>query len=322
MIPNYASKFALITTLFSLLAQAQVPETFTRADFSLVGPVKSCVVKANYGEETFEFDRVGKLIKSETRYSDTDYDITYYRYRDSLLKERRDEVYRDRVFDEQTSIAHFYQRDTTGPPRLMERIVSYDRTFQEQVVYYFGDAGRLSRIVRSDAEGVDETTVEYTVFKEEETASYYQNGDLKKSVRTSRRQGPAGVQTTELTKEFVQGEPVKAVERTMDAGNRLIREVTFAFDRDKGSFVPSRTIDFTYNPQNFTESETIVTHSANKGDAATAKKETRNFVYQMDGHKPGNWIRQIITPQNTMVVRQIEYYQPQPEKAAKDSLPD
>ena len=314
-----------ISLVFALMGQSlrpQEPESFSRSDFLLPGPVKSCVVQANYGAETFEFDRTGRLVKSQTRYNDSDYDITYYRFSDSLLTERRDEVYRDGKFDAQTSIAHFYSRDTAARPRLLERIVSYDRSFQEQVAYYFGDSGRLERIVRTDAEGVDETSVEYAVFKNEATRSFTKNGELQKSIRTSQVQGEQGGTTTQLVKEYLRGSPVKAVESTLDEQGKLLREVTFAYDAEKKSFVPASTREVSYNDQGLPETETTTIHAQGKGGSKGERKEIRNYVYQMDGSGYGNWVRQVVTPENSFVVRQIAYYKPPAEVAQKDSLND
>ena len=81
--------FALLCMLpIQIMGQ---PEVFSLADFELRGPVKSCTVVTAYGEERFEFDRDGRLTKSLTRFSDAEYDITYYRYRGPVLAERRDE---------------------------------------------------------------------------------------------------------------------------------------------------------------------------------------------------------------------------------------
>ncbi len=319
---HYLACMSLVFTLMGHSLRSQEPESFSRSDFQLLGPVKSCVVKANYGAETFEFDREGRLVKSQTRYNDSDYDITYYRFSDSLLTERRDEVYRDGKFDAQTSIAHFYSRDTVGQPRLLERIVSYDRSFQEQVAYYLGEAGRLERIVRTDAEGVDETSVEYAEFKNEATRSFMKNGELHKSIRTSQKKGEAGRTTTELVKEYLRGTPVNAAERTLDEQGKLLREVTFTYDGEKKSFVPVSTREVSYNDQNLPETETTTIHATGKNGSQGERKEIRSYVYQMDGSGHGNWVRQVITPENTFVVRQIEYFKPVADRVENDSLND
>ncbi len=300
---------SLTAALTALTVQAQEPELFTRKDFQLRGPVKTCVVKANYGEEHFEFDREGRLLKSLTRYSDSDYDITHYIYEGAWLKERRDEVYRGREFDQQTSIAHFYQRDTAAH-RLLEKIVSYDRNFQEQRTLEYDGEGRVQRIVRSDLEGVDETLLEYSSFKDEQTVTYQVNGVLQKSVRTSHQARGKQTLTVTLTKEFLEGQPQKAYEQTRDPEGRLVGETQFSYDAEKNAFSAETTTRYTYNEDGLLLEE--ITRRAAGGEPVT-----RKYVYQMDGADPGNWIRQVITPQHTIVVRQITYYKPEvPEKPA------
>lgn len=293
--------------LFSALlaghqAAAQEPVVFTRADFQLRGSVKSCVVKANYGEEHFEFDRDGRLLKALTRYNDADYDITYYIYIDGMLKEKRDEVYRNKTFDQQTSFAHFYERDTITH-RMLERIVSYDGNFQEQVALDYDGEGRLQRVVRSDPEGVDETQVEYASYRDEETTSYSMGGLLQKSVRTSIQIRSGGRQTIELTKEYLDGQPQRALEKTWDAGGLLLRETRYGYDTEKDEFIPERSTRYTYNENGLLVQES--TRGEGKGES---QPPPRNYVYQMDGTDPGNWVRQVVTPDNTVVVREITYY--------------
>ena len=312
---RFAAFGCLLTAVLACLpVYTQEPEVFTRADFDLRGPVKSCVVKANYGEEHFEFDRDGRLVKSLTRYSDADYDITYYFYQGGELKERRDEVYRNKTFDQQTSIAHFYERDTVAN-RLLERIVSYDRNFQEQVVLEYDENGVLQRIVRSDPEGVDETQVEYASFRDEQTTSYLMGGVLQKSMRTSSQGRGEQRQMVELTKEYIEGQPQRAREKTRDTRGLLLAETVFHFDPEKNEFTPEQTTRYSYNEIGLLVQET--TRGAEKGES---KNQTRQYVYQMDGADPGNWVRQVITPDNTVVVRQIIYYKPELPESQADSV--
>ena len=278
---------------------AQEPELFTRKDFQLRGPVKTCVVKANYGEEHFEFDREGRMLKSLTRYSDTDYDITYYIYEGDRLKERRDEVYRNREFDQQTSLAHFYQRDTAAH-RLLEKIVSYDRNFQEQQVLEYDSIGRLQRLVRSDLEGVDETLLEYSSFRDEETVTYQLNGVVQQSVRTSHQARGKQNLTVTLTRKYLDGEPSQAREQTHDPEGRLIGETQFVYDAEKSTFSPELTTRYVYNEDGLLQEEITRREGG--------EPKTRKYIYQMDGAEPGNWIRQVVTPEHTIVVRQITYY--------------
>ncbi len=319
MTKHYLSLLLMLTVLPPGNIRAQEAESFSLSDFQLQGPVEICVVKANYGEERFEFDRDGRLVKSLTRYSDSDYDITYYRFKQGLLSERRDEVYRGKVFDAQTSIAHIYQRDSSQGPRLIESIISYDKSFSEQVEYQYDDEGSLQRILRSNAEGVDETVLEYTDYQGEATTTYIRNGLPLKSIRISEKTSGGKAMRIELTKEYLDGEPRTAEEKTLNSDGQLIKEIRFNYDAAKKSFRPQETRTFTYNEEGFRVEEKTVYHGASDS-RSDDRTEIRKYVYQMDGSQPGNWIRQIITPENSFVIRTISYYQPLPKTVVADSV--
>lgn len=287
-------------------------EVFDRSDFQLRGPVRTNTVLTDYGEERFEFDKGGKLLKTLTRYSDTDYDITHYRYAAGELRERRDEVYRDGSFDRSTSFARFYERDSlTG--EVTENITSYDRQFREQLTYHYDSIGRLEQIVRIGQDGTDHTEVTYSRQKGEVTAAYEKNGQLVKAVRTSEKEGKEGPVRNTLVREYFQGTPQKAVEKDLDARGRLLKETRFEYDSTTASFRKAEVRTLTYNEAGFEDAETITYF---REDGGVYRKEESAYLYQMDGATPGNWIRKIKTPENSFISRKITYYEPLPEMAA------
>ena len=303
---NYWFLF-LISLLPFCSLRGQLPESFTLSDFELRGPVKKCVVQTAYGEETFEFDKKGRLQKSLTQYNEADYDITYYRFKAGVLTERRDEVYRNGEFEDHTSIAHIYERDTLETRRLTEKIISYDQSFQERIDYFFNAADRLERIVRSREEGTDETQLTYEIYKDEETTNYLLNGQLQKSIRVSVKPRNGSSEKIELLKEYEAGRPVKAEESRLDTKGRLLSRMFFEFDSLKNTFRPFKSLTLVYNADGFTETEK--TTYLSDGNSKTEKEAViRNFVYQMDGREPSNWIRKIIQPENSVERRKIEYY--------------
>lgn len=304
-----------IATLVFQGVMAQEPQSFRLQDFQLLGPVKKCVVRANYGEETFEFDRQGRLLKTITQYNENDYDITYYKFRDSLLIERRDEVYREGTFDPQTSMAHIYQRDTLVNRRT-ELTVSYDRSFTEQLDRYYDTLGRLTRSLRSDASGTDETLVTYTSYKNETTATYRLNGNLLKSIRKSRKTEKGTPLQIVLTKEYREGEPQAAVEVVRNMEGQIQEEKRFSYDTLQKAFVPYESRIWKYDPLGFPIQQIL--RPLERKDAG--EETAREFIYQMDGAEPPNWVRQVTVPDNTMVVRSIEYYKPE-ESQSKPNIP-
>ena len=304
----------LVFGFLPLLLCAQ-PEVFTRSDFELRGPVQSSTVVTDYGEERFEFDPDGKLLKTLTRYSDADYDITYYRYKEGALTERRDEVYRDGSFEKGTSFARFYRRDTAAG-KLTETITSYDQQLTEQFTYTFDSIGRVEYIVRIGQEGIDETRVAFSEKQGEETSKYYLNGQLSKSIRRSETDGAGGRTVTILVKEYYQGVPQKALEQTMDSRGNLLLETQFTYDSVTPGFRKEQTRAFTYNEDGFLGSETISYLNSRGRVTRVAEKA---YLYQKDGKSPGNWIRKVITPENSIIARRITYYEEKPSRPA-DSI--
>ena len=286
-------------------AYTQVPQIFTRADFDLKGPVKSCQLITSYGSEEFEFDKKGLLTKLVTRFAQEDYSVSYYKYQDSTLLESRHENYVQGQLDKATSIAHLYALDTVPVKKITERIFSYQKDVLDQYEYYFDATGRLTRIVRSNEEGVDETEVSYSQYKDEETVAYSINGVIQKSERTSyKNKGTAEEIRLVLTKEFLNGEPVRAIEEITDTANRVRERLEYRFDIGKNQFELSQKTAYTYDENGNLDSETTTLGRAKSG---------KTYIYQFDGSEHANWIKQIITPDNTYKTRKITYFEEEKE---------
>ncbi|MEN8798229.1 MAG: hypothetical protein ABF293_03200, partial [Flavobacteriaceae bacterium] len=104
-----------------------------------------------------------------------------------------------------------------------------------------------------------------------------------------------------LTKEFIEGIPEKATEQIINEKDQVVSALEFAYSSKEKSFVPLEKKEFTYDIQNKLES---VTSSIDKEEA---KEE---YLYQFDGNDEGNWVKKIITPENSYTTRVIEYYDP------------
>ncbi|MHA7830033.1 MAG: hypothetical protein ACX93O_02965 [Flagellimonas sp.] len=278
---------------------SQEVQIFTLEDFDLRGKVKSCLVSTDYGKELFEFDRQGVLTKTVTQYNDTDQDITYYKYDDGELVEKRMESYKNNVLDESTSMANFYEVDTIPNRKVIEKIISYDKQFLEQQQYHYDEEGKLIKMISSNGEGVDETTFEYTQVKNEHTVSTFTNGILQKSVRTSTKKGPNGTQEVILTKEYIDGEPNTANEEVFNGNGKLVTSEDFLYDVAEKEFVSQKKRFYYYTDGKLSRmvKKTVNTESTDK------------YIFQFDSHTPSNWVKQIVTPGNTYITRTIEYYE-------------
>jgi len=267
------------------------------------------LVATDYGKEEYDFSEEGYLTKAVTRYSDTDYDITLYKLNGGELLEKRVENYRDGIFVKNTSIANFYELDTTDGKKITEKIISYNKEFLDQYEYSYGEDGRISTIKRTNDSGIDETAVKYEVYKGEITETYYLNDIIYKSIRTSKVKGKDNlVLKLILTKEFLEGQPQKALEQTYNGNNKLVSEKKFSYELGQKTFIPTESVNYTYNPQGMlTSLKTINGKSVN----------IQEYIYQYDSHESGNWIKQIITPDNTYKTRKIKYYQTEASKEDK-----
>ncbi len=292
-----------IPILFILFFQlpalySQEVEIFTVSDFDLRGNVKTCLVITDYGRELFEFNEAGMLTKTVTQYNESDQDITIYRYADGELMEKRMESYKNNVLDESTSMANFYTLDTIPQRRILEKIISYDKLFLEQQEYQYDDLGQLTKIITSSSDGVDETTFEYTPYKDELTKSIFHNGMLEKSVRTSQRKTSGGMQKVVLTKEFIDGEPNTAEEEIFDMEDRLLSKELFLYDQAAKKFEPQRKLVHQYQDGVL---QKVVTETA-------TTKSVEEYIFQFDSSPHRNWVKQIVTPNNTYTTRVITYY--------------
>jgi len=297
MVKNYIVLVLLALLLFPKEMTSQEIKIFKAEDFDLIGAVKSCLVSTNYGKEEYDFNETGLLTKSVTRYNDEDYDITYYKYLNGKLLEKRFENYRDAAFDGATSIANFYTIDSTSNLKITEKIISYNKDFLDQYEYYF-KADTLVKVIRINNKGIDETLITYTSLKGEKTKTYALNGVLEQSERISlKKENDSIVEKTVLTKKFIEGKPSSALEQEFDGGNKLISKKQFLFSEKTKQFAPQEIVKYAYD-----EKGVLLSSNSSTGNVIKEKE----FLYQFD--KNGNWIKEIITPENAYKTRKITYY--------------
>ncbi|ADV50658.1 hypothetical protein Celal_3393 [Cellulophaga algicola DSM 14237] len=307
MIKNYPLKmlrtFLVPAFMFAALtASAQKAKIFTISDFDLVGKVKTCFVITDYGKEEFNFNEKGVLTKLTTRYNEADYDITYYRFVNEEISEKRVENYRDGVFDKSTSIANIYSYDSIpSGKKITENIISYTKEFLDQYEYFYDAADKLVEIKRNNDSGIESTMVTYTTDKGEATTTYTINNEVQKTVRVSDRKTKLkGVQRIELTKEFLEGKPSKALEQIFNQQDKVVSENFFDFDTSTNAFFSKELKTYSYNTLG------MLTEVKTQHGKLVSTKE---YIYQYDNGDKGNWIKQIITPDNTFISRKIKYYE-------------
>ncbi|WP_343486524.1 hypothetical protein [Allomuricauda sp. d1] len=300
MIKFYLRLLILFTCFHPMFLTSQEPDIFTISDFDLKGNVKTSTVITDYGKELFEFDTEGRLVKLVTKYNDTDEDITFYKYEDGMLAEKRMESYKNGKLDVKTSMASFYELDTINNRIVGEKVVSYDKEFAENQLYNYGGDGRLQSIITSHQDAVDETKIEYEMYKNERTVNFFTNGIIDKSIRNSEKVKKNGdTLKIELTKKFVDGDPNMAVEKVTDPKGLLQSESTFFYNPKENQFMVDEERKYTYDENGVLKS--VTTKQGNN-------TSTEEFIFQFDDSKAKNWVKKIVTPQNAYTTRKITYY--------------
>ncbi|KPM33209.1 Hypothetical protein I595_112 [Croceitalea dokdonensis DOKDO 023] len=300
---NYITAFLVVCFLFNE-GQTQELAIFKVSDFDLKGPVKMCTVVQSYGREIFEFSPSGLLIKSTTKYNESDSDITLYKYSGGYLMEKRLESYKDGVLDPSSSMVNLFEIDSSKGKVIKEKIISLDKEFFEEQRYYLNEDGDVERVVTSHQNAVDETKIEYTQLKGESTKSTFENGILIQTVRKSTKINKNKEKITiTLVKEFLDGKPSTAVETEHDEKGKILSKQLFLFDTGSKQFAPSERLEFQYNAAGVL-SKNIV----HKGKA----KSVKEYVFQFDDSPYKNWVKKIVAPENTYVSRIITYFQEDP----------
>ncbi len=299
---NYALYFfTFLFLMTSFTIEAQEIRIFTVKDFDLKDSVQTCLVNTKYGKEEYEFLKDGRLSKSVTRHSDADYNITYYKYDGKFLKEKRFENYRENNFDPSTSIANIYTIDSTATLKITEKILTYSKEFLEQYEYMYSKENVLEKITRTNDTGIDITTISNTSFKGENTKTYNLNGEIIKSIRTSKiKNKNTPEQKLVLTKTFLNGEAISAEEDKINQKDKIVSKTKFLFNTDKKEFEPQEVILYDYN-----ENDMLIKTEEKLEDSVTIKE----YLYQYDDGNSGNWIKQIITPDNSYKTRAITYFE-------------
>jgi len=285
------------------IIQGQEIQICTLEDFDLRGDVKFCLVSTDYGKEEYDFNRKGFLTKSVTRYNASDYDVVYYKYRQGELIEKRAESYRNNLFDPSTSIAHFYAIDSTDNVKIQERIFSYDKEFLDEYIYSYDEFGDIISIQRTNNDGTDVTQIEHKKFKGENTITYLLNEVPLKSIRTSiQKPKNKPAQKIVLTKEYLKGQENYAFEEVFSLNGKLLAQQEFKYNVQAQKFEPTTRTSYEYDDR-----EMLVVETAKRGNGIIKKE----YIYQYDKQEEGNWIKQIVIPDNTYITRKITYYDEQ-----------
>ncbi len=302
MLKQYTILFFYLSIGLPSLATSQEIKTFKISDFNLNGNVKSCSVITDYGKEEYYFDTIGRLTKSVTRFNDFDYGATYYKYKNNELVEKRVENYRDNTFDKSISLANFYKIDTSANRKVTEKIVSYtNKKLLEQNVYRFNENGELIKMTHTDTDGTDENIISHDTIDGKKTTTQTLNGKPLETIQTWNEELEDGsLLTVKTIEKYFDGVLNTKSQEVYNADKKLISKTDSLFDTSTEKWISQENTRYTYG-----ENGILAKTEINRGDLMI----TKEYIYQFDGTENHNWVKEIITPDNTYKTRKITYYE-------------
>jgi len=271
----------------------------TLADFDLKGLVKQCIVVTDYGKEEFNFNEAGFLVKSVTRFSENDYSVTHYKLKGDVLLEKRYENYIGGEFDKGTSLAHIFTIDSSKNKIVTENILTYTKKFLDQYVYTYNEENQLISIKRTNDENISNTKIAYIEKDGELTQTNSLENIPQQTIRTSTKVEDGEQMHITLIKKLYKGDAREAIETVKDSSGRLIKKRFFVLNPDAKGLTLKKSEIYSY-----ADSTGVIDKIVYKTNKTSFEK---TYIHQFDGEN-GNWIKQIVSPDNTYTTRKISYY--------------
>jgi hypothetical protein len=168
----------------------------------------------------------------------------------------------------------------------------------ERNIYYFGQGERLTRIEQTDTEEINEHLFTYSLQDGDSLVTHELNGVLFKTKQIIKQSD--STPKTVIKQNFLEGVPVQKTVETFDVNNELLSLEKFTMDSAAQKWIPGPINSYTY-----TENGTLLSLKTETSTTTSIKE----YIYQFDGTTANNWVKKIITPDNTYTTRRIAYYQ-------------
>lgn len=271
-----------------------------RWDYGLNGPVKKCTVLTSYGKELYSFTRDGKLEQLISFYDENNYQQISYTFKDSLLVERRIELYEAGQLDGEASVINIYEYDSSAILK-REVIVDYKGRSQEESNYSYDTLHRLKEIKKLTKNG--QLTTQMSRLKD--SLGHYITTVLIDSVIKQQTDSiPAlSMMSDSLINVrnvfFLDGIKDRAETVKYDQRSNVIYLKNEFYLMDSNQWYVEKEEQFEYNEKN-----QMIKKITKEGTTTF----TQNIVYQTDGTQYQNWVKQIVMPNMSYTTRIIEYF--------------
>lgn len=286
--------FGFVLFLFNgISAQIKPP---TLKDFNLKGKVFKCVQQSEYGSETYEFDKEGRLLRLSTLLDQNRREEIRFIYKNDTLDQKWIEVYQDNSLKKDMSyVFHFDYRKN----KVIEWTIRLDEESVSKTTFNYDDQSRLLNRLLSD--GIEEERYDYQYLETRDSTvtRIFKNNELVE--RTWIKKMASDLKEQLITEEWSQGMLLRknAIEKNQNA--QIIKEALtdYVFQRDSMITTSQRQTTYAYDENGNINS--IIT-----GNGLVSKRQ--NYIYQYDNHIPSNWVKRIELPSNKYINRIITYH--------------
>ncbi len=285
--------FGLLLFFFNCIS-AQINHP-TLKDFNLKGKVYKCVQQSEYGSETYEFDKEGRLLRLSTMLDQNSREEIRFIYKNDTLDQKWIEVYQDHSLKKDMSyVFHFNYREN----KVIEWTIRLDEESVSKTTYYYDNQSRLLNRLVSD--GIEEERYDYQYLetKDSTVTRTFKNNELVERTWIKKKASDNVEQS--ITEEWSQGILLRknSIEKNQNA--QIIEEELIDYVIQSDTIATSqRQIKYLYDEGGNINS--IITHNG-----LISKRQ--NFIYQYDNHIPSNWVKKIEIPSNKYINRIITYH--------------
>lgn len=190
--------FGLVIFLFNCLnAQINPP---TLKDFDLKGRVYQCIQQSEYGSETYEFDKEGRLHRLSTLLDQNRREEIRFIYKNDRLDQKWIEVYQDNsLLKDMSYVFHFDYREN----KVIEWTIRLDEESVSKTTYSYDDRSRLINRLLSDGIEEERYDYQYVETKDSTVTRIFKNNELIE--RTWIKKMASDLKEQFITEEWSQG---------------------------------------------------------------------------------------------------------------------
>lgn len=286
--------FGLVIFLFNCIS-AQINHP-TVNDFNLKGRVYKCIQQSEYGSETYEFDKEGRLLRLSTLLDQNRREEVRFIYQNDTLDQKWIEVYQDNSLKKDMSyVFHFDYRENT----VIEWTIRLDEESVSKTTYNYDDRSRLLNRLLSDGMEEERYDYQYVETKDSTVTRIFKNNELVE--RTWIKNMASDLKEQSVVEEWSKGILLRknAIEKNQNAQTIKEELVDYVIQSDTITTSSHKQLAYAYDENGNINS--IVT-----SNGLVSKRQ--NYIYQYDNHTPSNWVKRIEIPSNKYINRIITYY--------------